>query len=329
MSEISVIIPIYNASCYLPRCLDSILAQTFTDWQLLLVDDGSTDASLQVMQEYQAKDRRIKCFHKQNEGVSLTRQYGLDRVETPYFIYCDADDYVESDYLELLYQAIKENDADLAVCDYREEYENGSIIHHFDESSYLSFLKSLLLLKCWGVTWNKLYKTEIARKAKIEFIPHLQMWEDLAFTVAYCVIVSHVAFVPEVLYHYNKMSSESLTTDENLQKNHDRVAAIKQMESHILSSPYAKDLQSEMIWLKFHIKDAYALFGYPSRKRYELWQQTFSEVNAEYASISERKLLHWFLVHHIGNSLYIRWYYIKGLRKLKKWIKYILFSTKN
>lgn len=86
MSVISVIIPIYNASRYLPRCLDGILEQTFTKWQLLLVDDGSTDCSLDICNDYANKDNRIKVFHKENEGVSIARQYGLDKVCTPYFI---------------------------------------------------------------------------------------------------------------------------------------------------------------------------------------------------------------------------------------------------
>lgn len=277
MSKISVIIPIYNASRYLPRCIDSILAQTFTDWQLLLVDDGSTDDSLQVMQEYQTKDRRIKCFHKQNEGVSLTRQYGLDRVETPYFIYCDADDYVELDYLELLYKAIKEDDADLAVCDYREEYKDKSVLMATSNSSVEGLVINFLIDKAWGVTWNKLYKTEIVKKHTLHFIPRIQMWEDLAFTIDYCLFSKKVSFVHKVLYHYDKTLDSSITKHENIQKKVDRVIAIRHFESTMKQTGKYDIYEKYLMLQKYHVSYI-AIDNVVNRERLRYFLTSFPEM---------------------------------------------------
>ena len=98
--KISVIVPAYNTEKYLRRCIDSILAQTFTDFELLLIDDGSTDQSGEICDEYADKDVRIKVFHKANGGVSSARNVGLDNALGEYICFCDADDWVDNDYFE-------------------------------------------------------------------------------------------------------------------------------------------------------------------------------------------------------------------------------------
>lgn len=321
MSEISVIIPVYNASEYLSRCLDSILRQTFTEWQLILVDDGSRDDSLHIMQKYAEKDSRVKVFHKANEGVSIARQYGLDRVDTPYFIFCDADDYVEPDYLEKLYEAIKKNNSDIAVCKYVEEYEHNNVLSELPITNYDGFIHNMLRLKIWGVTWNKLYKIDIVKQCNIRFIPKLQMWEDFAFTLDYCLRGKSVSFVPEVLYHYNQRNLGSITKHEDLLKNHDRVAAIKFVENVMISLSKDERYNLDMLWLKFHIKDAFALFGYPGKQRLNLWLTTFPEANTLYGMINERKLLHKCLCKGSLSALFIRWYYVMFMRKVRRIIK--------
>jgi len=322
-SLISIIIPVYNASQFLPRCLDSILVQTFTDWQLLLVDDGSRDDSLLVMKEYALKDSRIKVYHKENEGVSIARQYGLDRVNTPYFIYCDADDYVEPDYLEKLYEAIKATDSDIAVCKYVEEYNGTAVVRELPQSCYHDFVRNLLKLKIWGVTWNKLYKTDIVRKNNISFIPKIQMWEDFAFTVNYCLNAKKVAFTNCNLYHYDQGNLHSITKHENLQKNHDRVIAVQYIENCMKQYDVQDVFDMDLLWLKFHIKDAYALFGYPCHERLNLWFKTFPEVNVFVDKVKEKQFLHRCLIHRCLFVLYIRWYF----NKFKRLLRLILKNT--
>jgi len=111
---ISIIVPVYNAEKYLRRCIDSIIAQTFTDWECLLVDDGSTDESPNICDEYATKDSRIKVFHKVNEGVSSARNIGIDNAKGRFVTFVDADDSIMHNYLCL----IKEGDYDLLLSSY-------------------------------------------------------------------------------------------------------------------------------------------------------------------------------------------------------------------
>lgn len=118
MPKVSVIVPVYKAEGYLHRCVDSILAQTFTDFELLLIDDGSPDRSGEICDEYAKKDSRIRVIHKENGGVSSARQRGLDESVGEYTIHADHDDWVEPEMLDELYKKAKEEDADMVICDF-------------------------------------------------------------------------------------------------------------------------------------------------------------------------------------------------------------------
>ena len=106
--KISVIVPVYKAEAYLHRCVDSLLAQTFQDFEVLLVDDGSPDRSGEICDEYARKDSRVRVFHKENGGVSSARQYGMDHAQGEYTIHADPDDWVEPTMLEELYRKEKD-----------------------------------------------------------------------------------------------------------------------------------------------------------------------------------------------------------------------------
>lgn len=284
------------------------MAQTFTDWQLLLVDDDSKDESLQVMKEYAVKDSRIKVYHKKNEGVSIARQYGMDRVDTPYFIYCDADDYVEPDYLEKLYEAIEQNHSDIAICAYKEEYEDYAVLSELPETDYDDFVHNLLRLKIWGVTWNKLYKMSIARKNNVHFPAGLQMWEDLTFTIEYCMFAKSVAFVQKPLYHYVKYNGNSITSHEQISYSQNRVVSVQQIEKTIINSGCYEQFKDDLLWLKFHIKDHF-LSSKVDKQRINAWYTSFPEVNGKLNKVDNHYLFHMLMVSHMAFLLYLPYYY--------------------
>ena len=123
--KISVIVPVYKAEKYLHRCVDSIIAQTFTDWELLLVDDGSPDKSGEICDGYSRHDGRIMVYHKNNGGVSTARQTGIDKAIGDYTIHVDPDDWIEPTMLEELYHKATDNNADMVICDFVFEYKSG------------------------------------------------------------------------------------------------------------------------------------------------------------------------------------------------------------
>ena len=138
MPAISIICPVYSAEKYIHRCLDSILAQTFTDFELLMIDDGSPDNSGKICDEYAEKDSRIRVFHKENGGVASARQIGLDNAIGDYTIHIDPDDWVDPNMLEELYAKAKEADADIVICDYWVNYKKYER-YRSRENSYFSF----------------------------------------------------------------------------------------------------------------------------------------------------------------------------------------------
>lgn len=125
LPKISIIVPVYKAEPYLHRCVDSILAQTFTEWELILVDDGSPDQSGKICDEYAKKDQRVKVIHKVNGGVSSARQKGLDEARGEYTIHADPDDWAEPNMLEELYNEASKKEADMVMCDFICEYKSG------------------------------------------------------------------------------------------------------------------------------------------------------------------------------------------------------------
>ena len=125
--KVSVIVPVYKSEVYLERCVDSLLAQTFRDFEILLIDDGSPDRSGEICDMYTRKDDRVRVFHQKNSGVSMARQKGLDEARGEYVIHADPDDWVEPDMLEQLYAKAKEENADMVICDYYANYPGRQI----------------------------------------------------------------------------------------------------------------------------------------------------------------------------------------------------------
>lgn len=115
---ISVIVAVYQAENYLRRCLDSILNQTFKDWDCILVDDGSTDRSGVICDEHAVRDSRFRVIHQANRGVSITRQVGLDAAKGEYIIFADSDDWVEAEWLEKLHRKMIADNVDMVICDF-------------------------------------------------------------------------------------------------------------------------------------------------------------------------------------------------------------------
>ena len=124
MVQLSIIMPIYNTGKYLHKCIKSILSQTLTNFELILVDDGSVDESGQICDEYAAKDARIKVIHKKNEGVSIARNTGIEVAAGEYIGFIDSDDWIESDMYEKLYNLAKSKECDIVMCDTVTKYDD-------------------------------------------------------------------------------------------------------------------------------------------------------------------------------------------------------------
>lgn len=203
--KLSIIAAVYNLEEYLPRCLDALVNQTLQEIEILCVDDGSTDSAPQIIEEYAKKyPNKIKTFHKENGGEFTTRNYGLERAKGEYVTFVDTDDYVEPNWAEKLYNAAKQNDADIAVCGFeRIDLKTGKVVGK-DMTKYGNITKQVtskddFVLFINPAPWNKVYKREVIKDFR--FLP-FRGFNDTLFLISTYTKVKKIAFVPDVLYHY-------------------------------------------------------------------------------------------------------------------------------
>lgn len=221
--KISVIVPVYNVEKYLCSCIDSILAQTFTDFELLLIDDGSRDKSGEICDEYANKDCRVKVFHKENGGVSSARNLGIDESKGEYLFFVDSDDIISSFYIEMFVNYIKKNDSVCVVCKYTNRLS--LLKNQIDSIKTKEMTSSEFLDEIWisegkldGYLWNKMFKRKILIDLNIRFDEKVSIWEDMLFVVEYFVNISTVVFVDAVLYYYRDTMNSAVKQHGTLKK---------------------------------------------------------------------------------------------------------------
>jgi glycosyltransferase involved in cell wall biosynthesis len=212
MPQISVIVPVFQAEKNLHRCIDSILAQTYSDFELILVDDGSLDNSGKICDDFASKDDRVFVVHKQNAGVSAARNTGLELAQGLYIAFVDSDDYVDARYLEKLIHA----EADLAICGsyiISESHEKSIYLHTSKSDCEVTpntiadwFDKEYL-----KYVWGKLFCREIIINYALRFDSRISLGEDTVFAVQYALRCKHLAAIPDNLYYYVKYPSGTLT----------------------------------------------------------------------------------------------------------------------
>ena len=199
----SVVLPAYNAERTLARMVDSLLAQTLADFELLIVDDGSTDGTAALCDAYAARDSRVRVFHQPNGGVSAARQLGVDQARGEYSIHADADDWVEPTMLEEMYAKAKETDADVVIADfYSEDGEKTRYVKQQPTSLEASQVLRDLFQQLHGSCWNKLVRRVCYNNYHVRFPVGIDFAED---SLTWIELYTHpitTAYLPKAFYHY-------------------------------------------------------------------------------------------------------------------------------
>ncbi len=208
---VSIIVPVYNAEKYINRCIDSILNQEYTDFELLIADDGSSDGTSAILDEYVAKDSRVIVIHKENSGVSDSRNCCIDRARGTYLQFLDSDDWITSDATKLFVRAAIENDCDLVIADfYRVVGERVSIKGDIEEDGVLSreeFAAHMMENPAdfyYGVLWNKLYRRDIVEKYHLRMDGKISWCEDFMFNLEYICHAQKFYALNAPIYYYVK-----------------------------------------------------------------------------------------------------------------------------
>lgn len=201
--SISIIVPIYNMQHCMRRCIDSLLSQTFRDYELLLIDDGSSDKSAAICDEYLDKDSRIQVCHKPNGGLSDARNYGLQHAKGKYTIFADPDDYVGEKGLDLLYETAEREQADITICDlYREDEYSRHYMSQQPSELKPEIILQELFWKIGGFTVNKLIRRDLYQRFDIQYPKGIYGCEDDYVMAQFLLHDIKVAYVPVAFYHY-------------------------------------------------------------------------------------------------------------------------------
>jgi len=218
MPTISIILAAYNAEKTIERMVDSIINQTFDDWELIAVDDGSEDGTGAILDHYAFQDNRIRVLHKTNAGVAAARQDGIDRVQGEYTIHVDADDWVDPRMLELMYKTLIDTGADIIISDYYVESNGYSkyTAQPFEEKSSTDIFYDIISGKLMGSLWNKLIRRDILQQDETYFYPGINYFEDVLFLAK--ILVGRqlkVIHLNSAFYHY-VINEESITHNINI-----------------------------------------------------------------------------------------------------------------
>lgn len=243
---VSVIVPVYNVESYVSRCIESLLRQTYADIEILLIDDGSQDHSLEILRRYEKQDTRIRVFHKSNEGLGPTRNYGLRQARGKYVMYVDSDDYVLPTIMEKLLNSLREHQADISVCDRFNLTEKTGAMHRY----YNQFPEGVrvvsvstnpdIITRIYSMVWGKLYSREFLISHAI-WQPDCEM-EDVISYVA-MALADRISYVPEPLYVYIRDRADSITRQARFIDNIDaHRVLVREFQSRGLYRRFEKQL---------------------------------------------------------------------------------------
>ena len=302
--QISVILPVYNAEKYLRRCIDSILAQTFTDFELLLIDDGSKDKSGEICDEYARKDNRVKVFHKENGGVSSARQFGVEKAIGKYSIHVDCDDLVSVQMLEEMYRTAEKDGYDIVITNYfhNDEY----IVEEYPEET-TQIIYDMLGGKIRGVMWNKLVNHSLYKRYEIYFPVGINFCEDVYVCTQLFLCTRKICHLNKAYYYYLD-NSNSITRCLNKSILLQRVKFIEKITDLLLK----KGLQCNcLFWHKIDIK---WLMLDTSFFSFDEYRQYFNDIFSQYTFKEYPKYLKTIFILYVVNSRFF-WNLFKKFRK--------------
>ena len=271
---ISVIIPVYNVEKYLQECVDSVLAQTYQNFEIILVDDGSTDSSGAICDEYAKQDERISVLHQENKGLSITRNNGLQIASGEYIYFLDSDDWIENSTLEILLQEITKESADVVFMDAKsfveqkeKEVEQRYIRKKkYDANNGIQMLTHLIEEKEYHSSVPLLFmKANFLKRNSLEFIAGI-VYEDMVFTYEVFLKAQRVSHVNEALYQRRYRSNSIMTSKKKIKDYVSAKIVYEKVSTYVSEEEVTK---SYVIRCAFNALNIYKKLSLQERKEYK------------------------------------------------------------
>lgn len=272
---LSVIVPVYKAEKYLHRCVDSILDQTWSNLDIILVDDGSPDDSGRICDEYSAQDERVRVIHKHNGGVSSARNAGIDAANGEYIAFVDSDDYIAPDMYEKLFGALK-SERSIAACDFMMDYGGSDMFPKktIDGArSNVGALKSLYMSDVGGGSVYMIIPREVIKEFR--FPLYLSNGEDLWFVTRLFAGVDSIVKLNIPLYYYNRQNESSLTHNMSFREALDCVRGYEESYQFLKELGLFEEIEKEWSWYVLRFKSIFVV----SSDRFPIFRQSLSFVN--------------------------------------------------
>ena len=294
--KISIVVPIYNSEKFLSNCIESILNQNFQDYELLLINDGSTDSSLSICQKYFESNRnKIKLFNNNNYGCSISRNFGIEKAQGKYIVFIDSDDWIEKDMLYDMYQLAEKEESDVVLSGAFYEYIDEKIsivsIPEKTEESFFWFKdKNLVSMIC-----SKLWRLDLIKEKNIRFNPKIKLAEDFVFNVSVLLEAKKISVLGKADYHYVLHDNNSVFNVENRK---DIFKAQEIIYNKILKKTLGNDSNLKLLMTKCfiaHIKSGITKLMYAkSYKEFRTFYMMFKENidKAPYLSVKDKKNIH-------------------------------------
>lgn len=237
MIDISIIVPIYNAEKYLDKCIESLINQTKKELEFILINDGSTDNSEKIIKKY--KDKRIKYFKNENQGIGKTRNFGIEKATGKYIMFVDSDDYIDKNMAKLMFDKAFSNSLDMVVCDYYKVINNENIEEKLPSFKPTTLKNSPNLLCDINLSpWNKIYKTSLIKDNNIKFVENLK-YEDAPFVIEALDIANKIGKVNKCLnYYVIHGNSETTVRDKRV---YDILKIIDRIRKYLKGKDYIKE----------------------------------------------------------------------------------------
>lgn len=300
---ISVIVPVYNAEKYLRKCIESILNQTYTHLELLLINDGSTDGSGPICDEYATKDLRVKVYHKPNEGVACTRNLGLDLAHGEWITFVDADDWIETDVYERVISTLQQDEADICCYDFKIIYPNRRGYLYTpnvcdNKSDYINkWLRFALTSLCTMVVKKELFEKHHLR------CPLQNYCEDFYLTVKLLFYASKITKIDYCAYNYNRINDNSLVNNINEKAAEQELAIYKEILAFFEQQKVLPLYEEAVVWRILKCTQHFIL----NPAKHDHFRAIFPKSYSRYIfsapqnmANSKIKIMAWMLCHNMG-----------------------------
>lgn len=278
MPLISVIVPVYNLEKEISKCILSILLQKFSDFEIIAIDDGSTDNSLSILTELSKKwSDKLRVFHRKNHGLSSSRNFGITKAKGEYIAFVDGDDYVDPDFLEKLYQSILDTNSDIAACGFTEFYDekNRDFSKKRAVLSGKDACKKLLREQenLDVISWNKLYKKSLFRGIKF---PEGKNHEDNFTTYKLYFKAKKVSYVESPLYNYVRRDKSITKKEKTISRLNAKLAAAREAKKFLKNTELFQDAEFSEILAYFQFLD-FAIKKEIDKKYFKKYREKFLE----------------------------------------------------